>query len=174
MIFSDLNKDIYQLNSHVEKGVGVLLLRNPRNLKKVLSNFRHAPECLSDVLIDGIELFKKKLEKMNREKAATETAKALLTRPLLKEAIETTIHKKTKNNEFCAGDTDLKFKTLMTFKNHLKRFFLNANKTDRNSVVISGPDRESFLNSISILIEDGLDYRSLIPETALGYLQVRG
>ena len=67
------------------------MLRNPRNLQKVLSDFRHSPESLSDVLIDGIELFKKKLEKMNKEKAATETAKALLTRPLIKKAIQARI-----------------------------------------------------------------------------------
>ena len=78
------------------------------------------------------------------------------------------------NKEFCEGDTDLNFKTISTFKNHLKRFFINANKSDRQSVVVSGPDKESFLKSISILIEDGLEYRSLIPETALGYLQNRG
>ena len=154
--------DIYALNEHLSNHVGVILIRNDASAETRHQKKIQDTESLVEMLTYGLKLYRAKLEKTNALIAAKEVIASLITRPLMHQAIATEAAKPTTKTAPARDPFLIK----NIFKNQLRKLLLQS-----ESIQVVDPYKDELTDAITSVVEDGLEYRSLMPEYAIGYLQ---
>jgi len=155
--------DIYAINEHLSNHLAIIFIRNFASKETRQKKGVQYTESLVDMLVTGIEQYRKNSEKMFEENAAKKVVSSLITRPFMRQAILSEVSKLYDNGE---GNRETVTRVKHIFQNHLKRLLLKS-----GNIKIVNPDKSDLTNAITTVVEIGVEQRSLMPKFSLGYLQ---